>query len=546
MNKKWIWITGVALVVIVGAGFAIRQLAVSVDAAAPPPETGDIVTAFVGDLSASASASGQVVAERVVQLALPQTGLVETVHVQIGDVVDAETPLVSLDITDLERNLFDAQQTLLIRQADLASLLEPASAQDVTSAEAALASAEASLADLLAGPSEDEIAGAEADVRAANADIAAASARLNDASGSGSPEEIQAAQIELQQAQQAATSAAEQHSTILVTEPNEYLSQETIDEIERNARAGAIQANAQLAAAEEALDTLLNGNSSSIASSQAGLSIAVAQRDLAQARLDQLLEGPSSAQIASAEAQVAQAEASLARLLQGPTDLQVTQLDVQVEQAALAVQRAENALANAVLEAPFAGVVTAVNVNVGEQANGVLIEMIDLDSLQVVLAVDEIDLADLTIGQPTIITLEAWPDTEIESEIETIAPKATFNNSGLVTYDVYLDLTETELPVRAGMTANAQMVTANFEDVLLVPNAAISVDREENEYTVNLVTENVDGAQTFEEIEVSIGLRDGQFTQITDGLQAGDELLIGDELPTFDFGSGPPPGARDN
>ena len=91
------------------------------------------------------------------------------------------------------------------------------------------------------------------------------------------------------------------------------------------------------------------------------------------------------------------------------------------------------------------------------------------------------------------------------------------------------------------MTANADLLTSEQEDVLLAPNAAINADRGTGTYTVNLVTIDDNGEQVVQEVEVAIGLRDGKFSQITDGLVEGDQLLVGDNLPVFNFEDGEPP-----
>ncbi len=147
----------------------------------------------------------------------------------------------------------------------------------------------------------------------------------------------------------------------------------------------------------------------------------------------------------------------------------------------------------------------------------------------------------MEVGQPAIVTLEAWPDVEIESAIASIAPSATTNTgSVLVTYEVRLALGETDLPVRIGMTANANLITGEREGVLLVPNAAINADRSAGTFSVNLVRTDADGNQTVDEVEVTIGLRDADNTQITSGLQEGDQVMIGNVTPVFEFG--PPDG----
>ncbi len=130
---------------------------------------------------------------------------------------------------------------------------------------------------------------------------------------------------------------------------------------------------------------------------------------------------------------------------------------------------------------------------------------------------------------------------EITSEVVSIAPVAKSDNSALVVFEVYLKVGETELPILLGMTADAALIASDNEEVLLVPNAVINADRSTGTFTVNKVSLDADGNQVTEEVEVSIGLRDGRFTQITEGLSEGDQVLVGNALPVFDFGDGGPP-----
>ena len=538
-RRKRIWIYGgIALVVVLlGAFIAYRIVTNARQMQAELLNSGDVVTAFVGDLSAAAAASGTVRAQRQAQLALAQPGTVAELYVGVGDPVQAGDPLLKLDTAELERALASARQNVIIQENNLAQLLAPASAADVAAAEASVASAQVALDGLLAGPTENETAAAQANVRAAQADVAAASARLDELTAAASPQALQAAELELELAQMAATSAAEQHSTILVTEPNAFLSEEMLADLEFSARTNAVQANARLAAAQEALAALQNGDSNSTGATRASLAAAVAQRDLAQAQFDLLLAGASDAQIAAAEATLAQAIAGRDQLQRGPSEAQLVTAEVAVEQARVALAQAENNLARATLAAPFAGTVTAVTVNEGEQASGVVMALVDNNNLEVVLNIDEVDMANLAVGQPAVVTLETWPDVEIAGEVASIAPRAAADTGALVTYEVTLTLGATDLSVRVGMTANAGLVTAQKEDVLLLPNAAINVDRATGTYSVNLVTQN-DGntPPTITETQVTIGLRDGQYTEITGGLAAGDEVMVGNALPVQGFG----------
>lgn len=498
--------------------------------------TGDVVTAFVGDLSASASASGQVLAQRDAVLALSGSGKVSRLYVEVGDWVQEGEPLLALETADLERDVESARRTVTLQETNLAGLLEPASAWDLAAAEAAVASAQANLQELLEGPSAEKVAGAEADLRAAQGDIGGAAARLSERVAGADAQELRAAEIELALAQEAAVRAAEQHSAILVTEPEGFLSEERLADMELAARSSALQANAALAEAQDALDRLVAGDPDAIAAARAGLAQAQAQGDAAQARLDLLLEGSSGAQIAAARASLAQAEANLDRLRRGPSNLQRVAAEVALEQARINLNKAENRLAQATLLAPFDGVVTSLHVGQGEQAAGVVVEMVDTASLQVVLEVDQVDIGAIEIGQAATITLETWPDQEIQGEVVSIALQATGAGGVVVSYQVYLSLGESDLPIRTGMTANASLITMERQDVLLVPSSAIKTDRSAGTYSVNRVTTDLNGNPLLEQRQVSVGLRDNAYTEIVSGLQSGDQVAIGEITPGRGFG----------
>jgi HlyD family secretion protein len=139
------------------------------------------------------------------------------------------------------------------------------------------------------------------------------------------------------------------------------------------------------------------------------------------------------------------------------------------------------------------------------------------------------------------VTLETWPDRELEGKVTAIAPKAQ-TGSSIVNYEVHISLDVGDLPVRVGMTADADLITSRREDVLLVANKAITADRDTGTYYVYRKE-----GDTVKQVEISIGLRDKDHTEITAGLSKGDELVLNyiEETFSVDPQQGPPrrPGA---
>jgi macrolide-specific efflux system membrane fusion protein len=88
------------------------------------------------------------------------------------------------------------------------------------------------------------------------------------------------------------------------------------------------------------------------------------------------------------------------------------------------------------------------------------------------------------------------------------------------------------------MTADAQLITNEKEGVLLVPNAAVTADRQAGTYSVNLVVGQENGQPVVESREVTIGLKDKEFSEILSGISEGDTVQIGElSAPTIDFGA---------
>jgi HlyD family secretion protein len=283
----------------------------------------------------------------------------------------------------------------------------------------------------------------------------------------------------------------------------------------RAAATQVAQAQANLAALTEEQTVRLANARQQLAAAQAGLAGLLSDR---------------TPQIAGARAQLAQAEANLAALQDGASDQQIAVAQAQLEQTRIALENARARLQDSTLVAPFDGIVTAVRVSAGERVSGPVVELIDPSSIQVVLDVDEIDIGHIALGQQTQVTLESWPDQVLQGVVAAIAPKARTQQQ-IVTYQVHVDLQADQLPIRAGMTANADLTTAERTDVLLVPNRAITADRQTGSYYVD----RVEGEET-SRVQVTIGLRDSQYTEVTSGLQAGDKVSIAEAQNDLMFG----------
>jgi HlyD family secretion protein len=536
-KHKWIWIIGG--IILVAALFLSRSILGGGDGSEEEPM--ETAFAFIGELTERATASGQVTAQRQATLSLAVAGLVTQVNAGVGDRVSAGDILIQLESGALERAVASAEANVQIAEAELANLLAAAGEEEVAAAQAALFSAQARLDELVAGPTAQDIVASEAGVSAAAARVAAASGALQ-ATFQTNASEILAAEVELATAldqQQAAHDIWVRLADCEVDESGSHSCTAPDNERMEVVNQNIATANAQVDLAQARLNELRFPDANRVASAQASLDASEAQLDAAIARHEALLRGASEQDIASAEAELTSAQASLDKLLAGPSETDVAIFEIRLAQAQTSLQEAMNNLADGALVAPFDGIITSLLVNQGEYASGQALTLVDTSSLEIVLSVDEIDVGALALGQPAALTLETWPDFEIASGIRSIAPSAMNSAAGIVTYEVHLDLPQTDLPVLVGMTANADLITANREEILLVPNAALTADRTNGTYTVNLIGTDAEGGMTTTPVEVTVGLRDNQNSHILSGLTEGDEVLLGDlDAPVFTFGFG--------
>jgi HlyD family secretion protein len=278
-RRKRLWVVGgvvIVLLVVIGF-FLIRQR--NNQAGASDAQTGDVVTAFIGDLAASATASGQVEAEQVARLSVNSSGPVQEVLAREGMPVQAGDALVQMDTTDLVLQVAKAEQNLALKEANLESLLEGPIASDVASAEAAAASAQAKLDELLAGPTEQDIAESEASIRQQQAAVASASAGFGSTRDSISASSIASAEAEVVSAQIAYDQAKERnedfafsftHEAMIDAEEDLAIAQAKVNELKSGANQGSLNsASADISAATSNLAQARANHSSLIAGSAA-------------------------------------------------------------------------------------------------------------------------------------------------------------------------------------------------------------------------------------------------------------------------------------
>ncbi|HRQ64051.1 MAG TPA: efflux RND transporter periplasmic adaptor subunit [Xanthomonadaceae bacterium] len=230
------------------------------------------------------------------------------------------------------------------------------------------------------------------------------------------------------------------------------------------------------------------------------------------------------AELARADARTAEARFEYARMSELSGRGLVSDADYQRARAALSVAEAERELwrtrvAFGRIVAPRATVVTARHIEPGEavQAQQVLFELAALDALVLHLGVSELDVVHLGEGQTVLVRLDAMPDLPLQASLRRIFPAADSGNR-LVTVEIALPEDAAERGVRPGFLARVRMPVDNRPEALAVPSAAIG---EDNGGRYLFIIDN----GRLERRGIETGVTRGEWTEVRDGLAAGDVVL---------------------
>jgi HlyD family secretion protein len=175
---------------------------------------------------------------------------------------------------------------------------------------------------------------------------------------------------------------------------------------------------------------------------------------------------------------IAPADFDTAESAAGTSLAQVEADKANVQQARAILHQAEVNLALTNIISPTDGVVISRNVDVGQtvaasmSAPIIFVIAEDLRKMQVDTSVAEADVGKLSSGMDATFVVDAYPGERFKGKVRQIRNAAqTLQN--VVTYDAVIDVDNSELKLRPGMTANVNFVFANRDSVLRVPNAAL-------------------------------------------------------------------------
>jgi len=227
--------------------------------------------------------------------------------------------------------------------------------------------------------------------------------------------------------------------------------------------------------------------------------------------------------IANAESSLASAQASFAKTVTGPKPADLASAYASVSSAQVAVETAQNNLANATLRAPVPGVVATLTGQAGEASSGTatnpFLSIANITSLQLHGTVGEGDVAKLRLGQVATVTVDAvGTATRMTGKVTLIDPVATIQQ-GVPVYGVDVAVDVPDAAVRPGMSGTANVILASRTNVLTVPNLAIRTTGGRRGVQVMREGKAVDA-------QVVLGIATDTVTEVVSGLEEGELVVL--------------------
>jgi len=205
--------------------------------------------------------------------------------------------------------------------------------------------------------------------------------------------------------------------------------------------------------------------------------------------------------------------------------------DIEIsEQDQLEIEKeTKEAIASMTLIAPISGIVLSRDTDKGSavisisSAYGgtVIMTIADISEKHFRGDVDEADIGKVHLGLPARIYVEAYPDEPFKSELTLISPLGR-EKEDIINFEIRAIVDDPENKLRVGMSADAELILEEHENVLIIPEGAIIY--EDGKTFVNIQDDSVQ--EGLRKIEITKGISDGLRTEVLSGLTEGQVVVL--------------------
>lgn len=210
---------------------------------------------------------------------------------------------------------------------------------------------------------------------------------------------------------------------------------------------------------------------------------------------------------------------------------EIAKTEAQVAQAKAALENAEEDLRNSTIVSPIDGLVLSRDVSVGDGVSSILIlgsqatlvmTLGDTSEVYVQGKVDEADIGKVYLGQPARIVVESFKDKKFEGKVTRISPFGK-EKDNVTTFEVRVSISNPTGELKANMSANAEIILEEKKNVLMVPEASLTYDKDRNA-SVELPDPHAENGR--KKIPVKLGISNGVKTEIISGLTEKQQVIL--------------------
>jgi len=240
---------------------------------------------------------------------------------------------------------------------------------------------------------------------------------------------------------------------------------------------------------------------------------------------------------------IARSEVDTAETNYETAKAQINASKAQITQAEASLKVAETNLRYTRIISPVNGIVVSRNVDVGQtvaasfQTPTLFTIAQDLTKMQIDTNVAEADIGKVKQGQDVEFTVDAYPGVIFKGKVSQVR-NAPINVQNVVTYNAVILVSNPELKLKPGMTANVSIIVSQKKDVLRIPNAALRFTMPDKDKDKTKKAQQkgpgqkgsgvwiVEGGKP-KRISVSTGVSDGSYTELISGeIKEGQEVVV--------------------
>lgn len=288
-------------------------------------------------------------------------------------------------------------------------------------------------------------------------------------------------------------------------------------------------------------------------------------RDIYESAKTDLVNATSALTTAEMRLEQARAQYEVSRVVVEQSETSYEGALSRVRQQEELLARTRDLLSKTEIRSPLAGVITQMNVEVGERAvpgtlnnpAATLMIIANLSVIEAELRVDETDIVDLELGQQAVIKVDALPNSPLNGRVTEIGNSAipTTSTQEAKDFKVVVQLEDPPKSLRPGLSCTGEITTAERADVLTIPIQALTIREFEVDKDGNLIRRDPAARRSEGSVEASpaeekaekkefegvFKIQDGKAVflpvktgivgsteiEVLSGLELGDEIVTG-------------------